>query len=84
LFDLILTRWEKDYQSDQVPSLVQDALSLIACSRKGLSEGELVDILGIVDRATWSRFFVVLREKMTSHGGLFNFSHRHFALVRHF
>jgi chromosome segregation and condensation protein ScpB len=62
--------------------LVSETLSLILCSNKGLSESELIDILGIVDRASWSKFFVILRENTSNHGGLLTFYHQHFAEVR--
>src|SRR5205807_242395 len=45
LFEKVLTRYARDYQTDR-PSLIQDALSLIWASRRGLSEAELLDLLG--------------------------------------
>jgi len=42
LFDRILTRWEKDFGAD----LVRESLSLIWAARRGLSEAEILDLLG--------------------------------------
>ncbi|MDD2734738.1 MAG: DUF4062 domain-containing protein [Desulfuromonadaceae bacterium] len=47
LFDRIITRWHEDFgKYSDCPDLVRRSLSLIACSRFGLSEAELLDILG--------------------------------------
>ena len=47
LFDRIISRWDKDFgQEKEYPGLVQRVFCLIACARFGLSEGELLDLLG--------------------------------------
>ncbi len=45
LFQLVLTRCERDYETDR-PGLVREALSLLWAARRGLSEAELLDMLG--------------------------------------
>jgi hypothetical protein len=45
LYDLILTRWEQDYEPER-PGLVRDAMTLLWAARRGLSETELLDLLG--------------------------------------
>jgi tetratricopeptide (TPR) repeat protein len=45
LNDQVLRRWEEDYDLPR-PHLVRDALSLLAAARHGLTEAELLDLLG--------------------------------------
>jgi len=45
LFVRILERYEQDYEHD-VTGLVRDSMSLLWAARKGLSEAELLDLLG--------------------------------------
>ena len=45
LSERILGRYEADYERDR-PGLVRDAMSLIWAARRGLSEAELLDLLG--------------------------------------
>jgi len=45
LYDLILTRWEQDYERDR-PGLVRDAMTLLWAARRGLSETELLELVG--------------------------------------
>lgn len=47
LYDRILARWEQDFGKDpEHPDIVRRSLALVACSRSGLSEAELLDLLG--------------------------------------
>ena len=44
LFERVTARWERDFERDR-PGLVGDALGLLASSRRGLAEAELLDLL---------------------------------------
>lgn len=47
LYDRILARWEEDFAKDpEHPDIVRRALTFIACAHFGLSEAELLDLLG--------------------------------------
>lgn len=52
-------------------------ISVIYASRKGLSENELIELLGIENRTAWARLFVAVRESFVSHGGLLQLYHLH-------
>ena len=78
LFELILTRYETDYERDR-PGLVGDAFSLLWAARRGLSETELLDLLGADDqpmpRAYWSPLYLAAEQSLTSRSGLLVFFH---------
>jgi nephrocystin-3 len=81
LFDKILSRFEKDYNRDR-PNLVQDTFSLIQCSRYGLSENELMDLLG--EKGTplpplfWSPLSIAANSFLVNQSGLLNIFHTFF------
>ena len=78
LFDRILERYESDYERDR-PNLVRDALSLIWAARSGLSESELLDILGTdsapLPQVFWSPLFLVAEKSFINRRGILNFFH---------
>lgn len=78
LYELILARYEADYERDR-PGLVRDAFSLLWAARSGLSETELLDMLGAVGsplpRAYWSPLFLASDSSLTSRSGLLGFFH---------
>jgi len=78
LYVKILTRLEKDYEQT-CPGLVRDALSLIWASRRGLSETELLDMLGAdgdpLPQAVWSPLFLAIEESLIMREGLLSFFH---------
>lgn len=78
LYELILSRYEQDYESDR-PGLVRDAMSLIWASRRGLIESELLELLGTngnpLRRASWSPLFLATEEALISKSGMLNFFH---------
>ncbi|MCX6844512.1 MAG: tetratricopeptide repeat protein [candidate division WOR-3 bacterium] len=80
LYELILARYEEDYEDDR-PGLVRDAMTGIWAARRGLSEVELLDILGKdgepLPRAYWSRLFLAAEQALVSKAGLLNFFHDH-------
>jgi nephrocystin-3 len=78
LFELVLERLEKDYDRDR-PGLVRDAMSLLWASRRGLSEAEILGLLGSQDeplpRAYWSPLYLALEASLVSRSGFLNFFH---------
>ena len=75
LFNRILARWERDYGAD----LVTESLSLIWASRHGLSEAEILDLLGEdgqrLPRAKWTPLYLAVESNLTQGFGLLKFSH---------
>ena len=59
--------------------MVQDVFSLIRCSRFGLTEKELLDLLGKdgmpFSSADWSRFSVAINSMVINQSGLLNIFH---------
>lgn len=78
LYEKILVRWEQDYEREK-KGLVQEVMSLLWASRRGLSEVELLEILGSdgvpFPRAYWSPLFLAAEESLFSRSGLLDFFH---------
>ncbi len=78
LYELILSRYEQDYEGDR-PKLVSEAFSLLWASRRGLSETELLELLGTkgqpLPRAFWSPLYLAAEQSLTSRSGLLGFFH---------
>ena len=75
-FDRVLQRMEKDYSSDY--EMVRRALSLIAVSEHGLSEDELLSIIGLKDRPLdWHLFFCAFYNHFVVKNGIITFSHNY-------
>ena len=74
LYKKVLARLESDYER-QRPGLVKEALSLVWAARRGLSESELLELLGGVPRAVWSPLYLALEEALVERGGVINFFH---------
>jgi len=82
LFDRILTRWHDDFgQNREHPDLERRSLCLIACARFGLSETELLDLLGKdgapLPRRHWTPFYLAVENALALRAGLLNFGHDH-------
>ena len=80
LFDRILTRWHDDFGKDpQHPDLVRRSLCLIACSRFGMAEAELLDLLGKeggrLPSRSWTPFHLAAENSLSLRAGLLNFGH---------
>ena len=77
LYHRVIARWEQDYGAGT--TLVSDTLSLLWAARRGLSEAELLHILGRDDqplpRAAWSPLYLVMSDALVSRGGLLTFAH---------
>jgi tetratricopeptide (TPR) repeat protein len=80
LYEKVLGRWEKDYERDR-PGLVRDAMTLIWAARRGLSETELLELLGTdgqpLPRAHWSPLLLAGETALVNRGGLLGFGHDH-------
>jgi tetratricopeptide (TPR) repeat protein len=81
LFGRILERYEEDYESDRA-ELVRDALSMLWAARRGLSEPELLAMLGAegrpLPRATWSPLFLAAASGLVDRDGLLGYFHEQF------
>jgi hypothetical protein len=77
LFEKVFIRWEKDYEAET--DLVGDVLSLLACFRRGLSEAELMDLLGTgaepITRAMLSPLLLAAGDSLVDRSGLLGLSH---------
>jgi tetratricopeptide (TPR) repeat protein len=77
LFEKVFIRWEKDYEGET--DLVGDVLSFLACSRRGLSERELMDLLGTgaepIPRAMLSPLLLAAGDSLVDRSGLLGLSH---------
>lgn len=77
LFVEMLQRLERDFESAR-PRLVRDALCLLCCSREGLREAELLDLLGLqgaaLPQAYWSPLWHALASHVTSLDGMLRVS----------
>ncbi len=80
LFDMILARYERDFERDR-PALVQDSMRLLWAARRGLSEAELLDLLGsgaMLPRAAWSPLFLAAEASLSVRSGKLAFFHDYF------
>ena len=77
LYTKVIIRWEEDYEEDN--DLVGESMSLIWAARRGLSEGELLDVLGKdgepLPQAVWSPLFLAAEGSLVNRSGLLNFFH---------
>ena len=80
LFGMILGRYELDYERER-PALVRDVCSLLSSARRGLSEAELLDLLGGTEgplpKLWWSPLFLAAESSLVTRSGLLNFAHDH-------
>ena len=78
LFIRILERYEQDYEHE-VTGLVRNSMSLLWAARKGLSEAELLDLLGndgsALPRAYWSPLYLAAEQGLINKSGLLGFFH---------
>ena len=73
-FDRVLQRLEEDYSANQ--DLVRNALTLIALSEHGLSEDELVTLLGC-RQLDWHLLFCAIYNHIIVKNGLVTFTHQY-------
>lgn len=77
LYERILERYEADYERE-CPRLVEGAMSLIWAARQGLSEAELLQLLGEgapLAHAYWSPLYLASEQSLVSRSGLLGFFH---------
>ncbi|MEY2457253.1 MAG: hypothetical protein QOK06_2347, partial [Acidimicrobiaceae bacterium] len=77
LLELVLERYERDYQRDR-PALVRDVFAALWAARRGLAEAELLDVVGQggtpLPNAVWSPLFLAAEEGLVTRSGLFGFA----------
>lgn len=78
LFKKVLHRYEEDYDRER-PFLVRDTMKLIWGSRRGLTESELLTLLGEEDhplpQAYWIPFYLAAGQTLVNRSGVISFSH---------
>jgi len=78
LYERILERFEEDYEGDR-PGLVREAFSLLWSARWGLSEAEVLGLLGgdghPLPGAHWSPLFLAAETALVNRSGLLGFFH---------
>jgi nephrocystin-3 len=75
LFGRIVDRWSHDFGE----SLVKDSLCYVASARYGLSETEILDLLGQngnpLPRREWTPFYLAAENSLLVRAGMLNFGH---------
>lgn len=78
LYEKILQRWEEDFERNR-PGLVRDAMMVLWAARRGLTELEVVELLGMdgqpIPHAQWSPLFLAAESGLIVRWGLITFSH---------
>lgn len=78
LYQRVLERFEQDYERGR-PGLVGEAMSLLWASRRGLTESELLELLGAGDEplpaAIWSPLHLAAEQSLVNRAGLVGFFH---------
>ncbi|MCY2987443.1 MAG: tetratricopeptide repeat protein [Planctomycetota bacterium] len=77
LYVRILQRWEQDYSGGR--DLVRRSLSLLWAARRGLSEQELLELLGedglSLPQETWEPLYLAAEHSLLARSDLLDFSH---------
>jgi tetratricopeptide (TPR) repeat protein len=80
LYRRILERYEQDYEHDR-PDLVRDVMTCLWASRRGLSETELLAMLGPngqpLPHARWSPLFLAAEQSLVRRSGLIGFANEY-------
>ena len=78
LYARILQRWEEDYNPPE-RNLVREAMEKLWAARRGLSEAELLELLGKdgepLPAAQWAPLYLAARESLVERSGLIGFFH---------
>lgn len=84
LYEMMLDRFEKDFESER-PGLVKDFMAALWAARQGLSETEMLEILGEqghrLPQAYWSPLFLAAQRSLVNRSGLHQFSHDNFRQI---
>ncbi|WP_395691474.1 tetratricopeptide repeat protein [Nocardioides sp.] len=76
LLEQVLARYERDFETDR-PGLVGDAFRAIWAARRGLTEPELLDLLGGAEplsHAVWSPLVLAAEAGLVTRSGLLDFA----------
>lgn len=77
LYQKVLARWETDYDGDN--RLVRNAMIMLAAARRGLSESELLEMLGAhglpLASVHWSPFYLAAEQMLVNRAGMMRISH---------
>jgi tetratricopeptide (TPR) repeat protein len=80
LYARILDRYEQDFEAER-PGLVREAFTLLWAARRGLSEAELLQLLGKdsepLPQAHWSPLYLAVERALISRGGVLGFADDH-------
>eukprot|EP01137_Pigoraptor_chileana_P029109 Opistho-2@13877 len=79
LFEHVLTQLETEHKMEGT-NIVEDVLVCLALARFGLSEMELIDILGI-EQSAWSPIFYARRNFFVKRSGLLGFFHKQLVIA---
>jgi tetratricopeptide (TPR) repeat protein len=86
LYQRLLARWELDYERER-PGLVRVAMSLLWAARRGLTESELLDLLGEpgtpLPQALWSPLYLAAEPSFVIRAGVIGFSHQYLRQAVH-
>ncbi len=78
LYEKILERYQHDYERDR-PGLVRDTMSLLWAARWGLTQAELLELLGNdtepLPGAYWSPLYLAAQQSLVNRSGLIAFFH---------
>lgn len=78
LYALVLARWEREYDGAH-EGLTRDTMSALWAARRGLSESEVLALLGgdgaPLPRAAFSPLYLAARTALVSRSGLLGFAH---------
>ena len=78
LYEKVLARLERDYDKERW-FLVRDTMVLLWAARRGLSEAEILDLLGTagkaLPRAQWSPLYLDMEQALVRRAGLLGFTH---------
>ncbi|MBI3610874.1 MAG: DUF4062 domain-containing protein [Nitrospirae bacterium] len=78
LYAMILERYEEDFEGDR-PNLVRDTMTAIWAARRGLTETELLELLGGVGdplpHAHWAPMHLAAEHALVNRSGLIAFAH---------
>ncbi len=89
LLEMVFKRCENDFEAER-PDLVKDTLCSLWAARQGLSEAELLDVLGKegkpLAQRIWSPLHLALEESLIERSGLIGFSHAYIrqAVEKHY
>jgi tetratricopeptide (TPR) repeat protein len=76
LYEMILARYERDYERDR-PGLVKDTVSILWAARRGLSKPELMDLLGSkgkpIPDAYWAPLYLAMEQSLIEKDGQITF-----------